>query len=110
MNETLRAVMSVLIVALVTLATRALPFLLFSGQRRPPAFVQYLGRLLPYAIMAVLVIYCLKDLQFSTLSGFVPALISAAVVAALHVWKRNNLLSIGAGTLLYMLLIQFVFV
>ncbi len=100
----------IFVVAAVTLATRALPFALFAGKKQPPAFIRYLGSILPYAVMAVLVVYCLKGVQFNSWAGFLPELIAVVVVAALHVWKRNNLLSIGVGTALYMVLVQFVFV
>ncbi len=105
-----RALVTVLVVAAVTLLTRALPFLLFPGQKQPPAFVRYLGSILPYAVMAVLVVYCLRGMTFDAASGFLPELIAVAAVAALHIWKRNNLLSIGAGTLLYMALVQYIFI
>ena len=95
----------VLIVALVTLATRALPFLLFAhGQ--PPRVVTYLGKTLPPAVMAILVVYCLKGVTFTAISGFVPALLGVGATVALHVWKRYTLLSIAGGTAVYMLLIR----
>lgn len=95
----------VAVVALVTLATRALPFLLFShGQ--PPRWVTYLGKTLPPAVMAILVVYCLKGVSFLALSGFAPALLAVAATVALHVWKSSTLLSIAGGTAVYMLLIR----
>ena len=99
---------TIIVAALRTLFTRAVPFLFFAGRDIPPA-VTYLGRVLPPAVIALLVVYCLKSVDF--LSGWHGAaeLISIATVAVLHLWKRNNLLSIGAGTLLYMLLVQNVF-
>ena len=106
-----QALLVIFVVAAVTLATRALPFALFAGKKQPPPdFIRYLGSNLPYAVMAVLVVYCLKGVQFDSWAGFLPELIAVVVVAALHVWKRNNLLSIGVGTALYMVLVQFVFV
>ncbi len=71
--------------------------------------ISYLGRVLPYAVMAMLVVYCLKELDFSAPGSFVPELLCTALVAGLHVWKRNTLLSIGVGTVAYMLLVQLVF-
>ena len=94
---------------LATTATRFLPFLIFSGKRETPAFVRYLGRALPGAIFALLVVYCLRSISFAELSGYAPALIAGAVVVCLHIWRRNTLLSIIAGTLCYMILVQTVF-
>ncbi len=96
----------ILTVAVCTLFTRALPFLFFSRKASPPKAVQYLGRVLPPAVMAALVIYCLKNIQFTAMSGFLPQLIAVVIVALLHIWKRNNLLSILGGTACYMLMIQ----
>ena len=97
------------IIALVTALLRFLPFMIFDGTRSVPKVIQYLGSVLPYAIMAMLVVYCLKDISFATPSDWLSELISVVVVIGLHVWKRNNLLSIGVGTVLYMVLIQCVF-
>lgn len=90
----------------VTMLTRFLPFLILSGKKETPAVVSYLGKVLPYAVMAMLVVYCLKGLDFSAPGSFVPELLCTALVAGLHVWKRNTLLSIGVGTVAYMLLVQ----
>lgn len=97
----------VAVIALVTMATRFLPFLIFS--KKTPAVVSHLGKVLPCAIMGMLVVYCLKDVNFLAGSHGIPELVCCAVTAGLHVWKRNSLLSIGGGTVLYMLLIQLVF-
>jgi branched-subunit amino acid transport protein AzlD len=93
-----------------TVLTRALPFLIFPASKPTPQFVQYLGRVLPPAVLGLLVIYCLKDVNF--LSGFhgAPELICIAAVTVLHLWKKKMLLSIAAGTILYMVLVQTVFV
>ena len=109
---TLTATQSIAIIAvcaLCTLLERALPFLLFRG-KEVPEIVRYLGRVLPMAIMATLVMYCLKGITFSSVSGFAPPLIASAVTALLHLWKRNTMLSIFGGTVCYMLLVQMVFV
>lgn len=100
---------SLLIIAGVTALLRFLPFLLFRGDRKTPPFIVYLGRVLPYAIMTMLVVFCLKGMSFRSLSGFLPELISVAAVVLLHLWRKNTLLSIAAGTLIYMLLVQLVF-
>ena len=99
----------IVVIALVTMATRFLPFLLFGQQREMPEVISRLGKVLPCAIMGMLVVYCLKDISFLSAPFGIPELIACAAVALLHIWKRNTLLSIGLGTLVYMLLIQFVF-
>lgn len=97
------------VVALVTIGLRFLPFLIFGENRKTPPLVAYLGQVLPYAIMGMLVVYCLKDMTLTPAPFGIPQAIGCAVVALLHIWKRNTLLSIGAGTVCYMLLVQFVF-
>ena len=97
------------VIALVTAALRFLPFLIFGENRKTPPIVSYLGQVLPYAIMGMLVVYCLKGVSFAAFPFGLPELIGCAVVTLLHIWKRNTLLSIGAGTVCYMLLVQFVF-
>lgn len=97
------------VIVLVTMLTRFLPFLILSGKKETPAVVSYLGKVLPYAVMAMLVVYCLRGLDFSTPGKYLPELLCTALVAGLHIWKRNTLLSIGVGTVAYMLLVQLVF-
>ena len=104
-----RTLLVVAVVALVTALLRFLPFLLFGGNRKTPRLIEKLSRTLPFAIMGMLVVYCLKGVYFTALEGFLPALIAAVVVVGLHVWRRNTLLSILAGTVCYMLLVQLVF-
>ena len=99
-----------LVMAAVTLLTRALPFLLFGRSDKQPRIILYLGRVLPPAIIAMLVVYCLRGISFAAAADWVPALVASAAVVALHLWKRNNMLSILGGTVLYMVLIQAVFV
>ena len=91
--------------AVCTFAERLLPFLIF-GKRKVPRVVTYLGKVLPMAIMAALVIYCLRSTTFTSFSAFAPQLIASAVTVALHLWKRNTLLSIAGGTACYMVLIR----
>ena len=105
----MHGVLLVVVAVLVTMATRFLPFLIFGEKRKTPPIIEYLGTVLPCAIMGMLVIYCLKDVSFLKSPFGLPELISCVVVAALHVWKRNSLLSIGGGTVCYMLLVQLVF-
>lgn len=94
---------------LATLMTRFLPFLVFSSDRKTPAYVTYLGKALPAAIFGMLVIYCLKNVSFLSGTHGIPEIISIVAVILLHLYKRNMLLSIAAGTVCYMLLVQFVF-
>ena len=98
----------VAVVALVTIFLRFLPFLIFRN-RTSPAFITYLGKVLPFAIMGMLVVYCLRNISFSAMPFGIPEVISVALVVGLHVWKKNTLLSIISGTVCYMLLVQFVF-
>ncbi|SHI68427.1 branched-chain amino acid transporter permease [Parasporobacterium paucivorans] len=110
MEHNIQPLLYVILVAVITFLTRAFPFALFGGKRKVPSPVLYLGRILPPAVMCILVIYCLRNVNFSSVSSFLPQIISVVIVALLHLWKRNNLLSIGVGTIVYMILIQFVFI
>lgn len=102
-------IITVALVVLGTMLTRFLPFILFPADKPTPKYIQYLGKVLPSAVFGMLVIYCLKNVSIFTGSHGLPELISVAAVIGLHVWKRQMLLSIGGGTILYMLLVQFVF-
>ena len=102
-------ILLIAVAVLVTMATRFLPFLIFGEKRKTPPIIEYLGKVLPRAIMGMLVVYCLKDVSFLSAPFGLPELIACVVVAALHMWKRNSLLSIGGGTVCYMLLVQLVF-
>lgn len=128
MLTTGQAIASIAVMAVVTFLTRFLPFLLFDRGESPPKLVLYLGRVLPPAVIAMLIIYCLRSPSIavdpsltenlagwlapivSFFVGWAPQLIAGAVVIVLHAWKHNNLLSIFGGTVLYMVLIQVVFV
>ena len=103
------AVLVIVVTALVTMFLRFVPFLLFGGKRETPAYISYLGRLLPYAVMAMLVVYCLRNISFAAAPFGVPEFVSCAAVILLHVWKRSSILSILGGTVCYMLLVQLVF-
>jgi len=105
----MHAVLTIAVCALVTAALRFLPFLIFGENRKTPPVIAYLGQVLPFAIMGMLVVYCLKDVDLTAMPFGIPEAIGCAVVAGLHVWKRSTLLSIGAGTVVYMLLVQFIF-
>lgn len=91
-----------------TMVTRFLPFLIFPEGKEPPEFIQYLGKVLHYAVIGFLVIYCLKDVPGSGTYG-IPEFLAIAFIVLLHRWKKSILLSIGGGTVFYMLLVQFVF-
>ena len=91
-----------------TMMTRFLPFLIFTEGQEPPEFIQYLGKVLPYAVIGLLVIYCLKDVPGSGTYG-IPEFLAIAFIVLLYRWKKSILLSIGGGTVFYMLLVQFVF-
>lgn len=99
----------IFVVSLTIFATRAIPFVVFHNGKEIPEVVKYLGKVLPAAVIGMLVIYCLKSVSVVTFPFGLPEFIAVAVVVVLHVWKRNNLLSIGAGTVLYMFLIRVVF-
>ncbi len=117
-----QAIASIAVMSVVTFLTRALPFLLFDRGEHPPKLVLYLGKVLPPAIIAMLIVYCLRGslsalehlgghlLEAGSLGQWLPAFLSVALVVVLHLWKKNNLLSIFGGTILYMVLVQQVFV
>lgn len=99
----------VVIIAAVTAALRFLPFLIFGGHRKTPAVIAYLGQVLPYAIMTMLVVYCLRNVQITAAPFGIPELLCCGLVVLLHWWKGNTLLSILGGTVVYMVLVQTVF-
>jgi len=101
--------LTIAICALATMAMRFLPFLVFSEKRETPPYIRYLGKALPPATFGMLVIYCLKHVDLFSGSHGIPEAIALAVTFALHLWKRQMLLSIAAGTVTYMLLVQRVF-
>lgn len=105
----LHSALIVAVSAAVTIALRFAPFAIFGENRQTPAVVAYLGKVLPGAVMAMLVVYCLKSVNLTASPWGVPELLGCACVVGLHLWKRNTLLSIGGGTVLYMILVQTVF-
>ncbi len=102
-------IITVAMVILATLITRFLPFLIFPAGKETPKFIKYLGKVLPAAVFGLLAVYCLKNVNFSECSHGLPELIAVAAVVGLHLWKRQMLLSIAGGTVIYMLLVQLVF-
>lgn len=99
----------ILAVALTTFVTRVTPFLIFPKGKEIPDTIQYLGKVLTPAVIGMLVVYCLKNTAVIAAPHGIPEAAAVLTVIVLHVWKRNNLLSIGGGTVLYMFLIQAVF-
>ncbi|MBQ0001782.1 MAG: branched-chain amino acid transporter permease [Clostridiales bacterium] len=110
MINTTHSLIIILICTVVTALTRFLPFLLFPSGDKTPQSLKYLGGVLPGAIMAMLVVYCYKSTVIFTWPYALPEIIATGVVVLSYLWKRNTLLSIGAGTVLYMFLVQVVFV
>ena len=105
-----QSVLTIAAVVLGTATTRYITFLVFPEHKEPPRWVRYLGSVLPFAMAGLLVVYSLKDV--SLLDGWhgLPEAIALASVILLHKWKRNMMLSLAGGTILYMVLIQFIFV
>ena len=104
----LHSILIVAVVALVTIALRFLPFFIFGGKRKTPEIILYLGKVLPYAIMGMLVIYCLRSVTTGSVGNSIAQLLACGVVVVLHLWKRNTLISIIGGTVSYMILVQMV--
>lgn len=107
MSGSAHAALLVAVMSGVTILLRALPFLVF--RKKAPAYVTYLGQVLPPAIIGMLVVYCLKDTRILSAPYGMPELIASLLVVLLQVWKRNILLSILSGTFVYMLFTQLVF-
>lgn len=103
-------ILTIAAVSLGTILTRFLPFLVFPAGKPTPKYIHFLGKFLPSAVFGLLVVYCLKNVSFIAAPYGIPEAIAIAVVIALHLWKKQILLSIAGGTVVYMLLIQFVFV
>ncbi len=102
---TTQSVITILVVVLGTMVTRFLPFLIFPETKTPPPYITYLGKVLPYAVIGLLVVYCLKDAVFSKFHSL-PEVIAICFIVLIHNWKKNTLFSIGGGTVLYMILVQ----
>ena len=102
-------IIMIILGALATQITRFLPFAAFPAGKPTPKYIQYLGKALPAAVFGLLVVYCLRNVDLLSGSHGLPEAISVLAVAGLHLWKRQMLLSLAGGTVLYMLLVQFVF-
>lgn len=109
MND-IHSVVLIAVIAAVTIILRFLPFVIFNGKREVPKYIIFLGDKLPYAIIGMLIIYCLREVSFGAVSDWLPSFISIIIVVILHIWKRNTLLSIIGGTFVYMFLVQAVYV
>ncbi len=103
-------IITIAMCVLGTVATRLIPFLLFSGKKGAPRFIGYLGKSLPPAVFAMLLVYALRGMSLTTYSYGIPETVALALTCGVHIWKRQMLLSIAVGTLSYMLLVQLVFV
>ena len=106
---TAQQLITILMISLGTMSMRFLPFLIFPAGKPTPKYIQSLGKVLPGAVFGMLVIYCLKNVTVTAFPFGIPELIGIAVTAVLHLWKKQMILSMGAGTIVYMLLVQFVF-
>lgn len=96
-------------VVLGTLTTRFLPFIIFSSDKETPQYIKYLGYMLPPAVFGLLVVYALREVEITSISGFLPEMLAVGLIIILHYWKKSMLLSIAGGTIFYMILVQMVF-
>ena len=108
-SKMIQEIVIVVVLAVATMITRFLPFLIFPAGKKVPDYVEYLGKTLPYATMGLLVVYCLKGVNFTAVPYGLPEILAVAAIVVIHWWKGNSLLSIGAGTVFYMFLVQVVF-
>lgn len=110
MNMTIiQSIITIVFVVLGTMLTRYLPFLLFPDSKTPPESIKFLGKVLPYAVMGLLIVFSLKDVSITAGSHGIPEAIAIIFIIIIHILKRNTLLSIAGGTILYMILVQVVF-
>ncbi len=105
---TVQRIITIACVVLGTMVTRFLPFIIYPEGKKPPEFIRYLGEVLPYAVIGLLVVYCLKDVPGSGTYG-IPEAIAILFIIIIHKWRKNTLLSIGGGTVIYMILVQTIF-
>lgn len=103
------AMIVILVMGLAVLATRIVPVLIFGRGEKVPEFILYLGRVVPYTAMGLLIVYCLRDVPVFDAPHGLPELIALAVVAVSYIWKRNTIFSVVIGTALFMFLVQSVF-
>lgn len=103
---TTQQIITICILSVVTFLTRAIPFLIFPAGKPTPKYIQYLGRVLPLAVFGMLVVYCLKDVEWTSGNHGIPELVGIAASILLHFWRRQMLWSIAGGTITYMVLIR----
>ena len=108
-NNTVHSLLIVAVMAVFTALTRFLPFLAFPEGRKRPRVITYLGTVLPYALIGMLVVYCFKSVSVFAYPYCIPELLAVVLVAVLHIWKRNTLISVFGGVIFYMVLVQCVF-
>lgn len=106
----MQTIIIICVVTLGTMITRFLPFILFKGNKSNSSYISYLGQVLPYSAIGLLVVYCLKGVSFKGPTYGLPEAIAIICIIVLHYWKENTLLSIGAGTVVYMVLVQTIFI
>ena len=109
MIDTTHSLLLVLVMAVFTALTRFLPFIAFPEGRKKPKVIIYLGKVLPYSLIGMLVIYCFKNVSVISAPFGIPEILAAVLVALLHIWKRNTLISVFSGVIFYMILVQFIF-
>lgn len=109
MSDYRHAMIIILIMGLMTLGTRIVPVLIFGRGEKVPEYILYLGKVVPYTAMGLLIVYCLKDVPVLEAPHALPEIIALAVVSATYLWKRNTIMSVVIGTVLYMVLVQMVF-
>ncbi len=109
-NNTVHSLLIVAVMAVFTALTRFLPFLAFPEGRKRPKVITYLGTVLPYALIGMLVVYCFKSVSVFAYPYCIPELLAVVLVTVLHIWKRNTLISVFGGVIFYMVLVQCVFV
>ena len=107
--STIQRIIIIAVVAIATMITRFLPFIAFPANKETPKYIKYLGNVLPAAVLGLLVVYSLKDVSVFNDNQAIPEAICIAVIVFLHFWKRQMILSISAGTILYMVLVQSIF-
>lgn len=107
---TIQLVITIAVMAITTFITRVIPFILFPGNKKTPNYIHFLGEVLPFAIIGMLIVYCLKTVSFASYPFGLSELIAISFIIIIHLWKNNTLLSISGGTLLYMFLVQVIFI
>ena len=101
-------IFSIIVMAVITALLRFLPFIIFRGDKKTPDFIAYLGKVLPYSIMGMLVVFCLKSVDFKGGVHGIPEIVSILVIVLAHWWKKNTILSILAGTICYVVIVNFI--